>query len=108
MPCVTSKANALYVKQTTRMICNTHSREYGHIKYWLGLHLGDYFPDMVGGPHLEMISAHYKHMRLLLVEAFVLGDVMVNNLKGVTTKSMYISYTTIFPQPKVVFRYDVD
>ena len=29
-------------------------------------------------------------------------------MKGVTTKSIYLGYTSTFPPPKVVFKIDVD
>ena len=47
-------------------------------------------------------------MRLLLVEGLVLGDFSVNSIKSVTAKDLYEKYTTTFPPPKVIYKYDVD
>ena len=63
---------------------------------------------MARGPHAEVVSEYYKHMRMLLVEAFTLGDVEVDRLRQATTKSIYEGHTTTFPPPKVVFKFDVD
>ena len=108
LPCVSSKANALFLKQTCRLIMSSDSKNYGHVRYWLGLHLRDYFPDMAEGPHAEIVCEYFQHMRLLLVEGLVLGDLSVDNIKMVTAKELYEGYTTTFPPPKVVYKYDVD
>ena len=63
---------------------------------------------MAAGPHAEIISPYFQHMRLLLVEGLVLGDVIVGSLKKVSAKFLYQEYTSIFPPPKVVFKLDVD
>ena len=59
LPCVSSKANALFLSQTYRLLVNPSSNQFGHIKYWLGLHLRDYFPVMAGGPHAELVSRYF-------------------------------------------------
>ena len=65
----------MFLKKTIRLLGNSSNKENNMIKYWLGLHLQDYFQDMAGGPHAEVISYYYRHMRLLFMEALVLGDV---------------------------------
>ena len=55
LPCVASKANSLFQKQTCRLVMDPNSKQYGHVRYWLGLHLRDYFPDMAAGPHAELV-----------------------------------------------------
>ena len=107
LPCVSSKANALFLKQTCRLL-DPSSKQYGHLRYWLGLHLRDYFPDMAAGPHAEIVCEYFQHLRLLLVEGFVLGDLKVENLRKVTAKELYKGYTSTFPPPKVVFKFDCD
>ena len=63
---------------------------------------------MRDGPHAELISPYFQHMRLLLVEGLVLGDIVAGNLGSVTAKSLYQGYTSSFPPPKIVFKFDVD
>ena len=87
---------------------NNQAMQYQHVRYWLGLHLRKYFPDMAEGPHAEIVAPYFKHMRLLLVEGLVLGDLCVASLKSVTAKALYEICTTSFPPPKVVYKYDID
>jgi hypothetical protein len=82
--------------------------QYSHVRYWLGLHLREYFPDMAWGPHAEIVSPYFQHMRLLLVEGLVLGDLSVGTPRRVTVKALYQNYTNTFPPPKVVFKFDID
>ena len=108
LPCVSSKANSLFLKQTCRLLVSSDSKQYAHIKFWLGLYVGDFFPDMAVGPHAEIISPYFNYMRLLLVEGLVLGDIKVDRIRNVTSKSLYEGYTSSFPPPKVVFKFDID
>ena len=107
LPCVTSKSDSLFLRQTCRLHLDSGSMQYSHVRYWLGLHLRDYFPDMAGGPHAEIVSPYFQHMRLLLVEGLVLGNLSVGSLRRVTAKALYQEFTTSFPPPKVVFKYDI-
>ena len=107
LPCVLSKANALFLKQTCRLL-NPITKQYSHIKYWLGIHLRDYFPDMAAGPHAEIVSEYFQHLRMLLVEGLVLGDLTTDNIRRVTAKELYLGYTSTFPPPKTVFKFSVD
>ena len=102
LPRISSKSDALFLKQTCRLLVNNQAMQYQHVRYWLGLHLREYFPDMAEGPHAEIVAPYFKHMRLLLVEGLVLGDLCVASLKSVTAKALYESCTTSFPPPKVV------
>ena len=99
---------ALFLSQSCRILLNSDTKNFGHLKYWLGLYLRDYFPSMVAGPHAAIISPYFQHMRLLLVEGLVLGDVNAGSLKKVSAKFLYHEYTSSFPPPKVVFKLDVD
>ena len=47
-------------------------------------------------------------MKSLLVGAIVLGDIDVANLKKTSAKSPYLGFTSSFPPPKVVFKYNDD
>jgi hypothetical protein len=108
LPCISSKSNALFLSQTCRLLRDSSSKQYGHVKYWLGLHLRDFLPSMAFGPHSELISPYFQHMRLLLVEGLVLGDIDVRKLAKVTAKDLYKGYTSSFPPPKVIFKFDVE
>ena len=108
LPCVFSKANALFLKQTCRLLSDPDSKQYGHVRYWIGLHIGDFFPDMRQGPHSELVCPYFQHMRLLLVEGFLLGDITATSMKNVTAKSLYENYTSTFPPPKVINKFHVD
>ena len=55
LPCVFSKANSLFLKQTCRLLMCPGSKQYGHLRYWIGLYVRDFFPDMAAGPHAELI-----------------------------------------------------
>ena len=108
LPCVASKSDSLFLRQTSRLLLDSGSLQYSHVRYWLGLHLRDYFPDMAGGPHAEIVSPYFQHMRLLLVEGLVLGNLSVGSLRRVSAKALYQEFTTSFPPPKVVFKYDIE
>jgi hypothetical protein len=108
LPCIFSKADSLFLSQTCKLLRDPSSKQYNHIKYWLGLYLGEYFPDMSSGPHAELISPYFQHMKALLCGGCLLGDVQPRNLKKITAKQLYISFTTSFPPPKVIFKFEAD
>jgi hypothetical protein len=80
LPCVAAKADSLFLSQTCRMLTIPGNKQYMHIKYWLGLYMREYFPDMAEGPHAEIISHYFLNMKSLLVGGIALGDIDVNNL----------------------------
>ena len=82
--------------------------QYKHVKYWLGIHLREYFPDMATGPHAELVSPYFQNMRLLVTQGLVLGDFTVGTIRSVTAKAFYQGFTSTFPPPKVIFKYNVD
>ena len=47
-------------------------------------------------------------MRALLAGALVLGDINVRKLKKVSAKELYLGFTSTFPPPKVVFKFNVE
>ena len=96
-------SNALFLSQSFRLLIHTNSKQYGHVKYWMGLQLREYFPDMAVGPHAELISPFFHHIRLLLVEGLVLGDFDPTQVGRVTAKSLSKEFTSSFPPPKVMF-----
>ena len=108
LPCVVSKADSLFLSQTCRLLRGSTNKEYNHIKYWAGIYLKEWFPDMGRGPHAELLTPYFQHMKALLVAGFTLGDITVRNLKRVTAKELYMSFTSTFPPPKVIFKFDVE
>ena len=108
LPCIASKSDSLFLTQTCRLLLNSSSMQYRHVTYWLGLHLREYFPDMARGPHAEFVSTYFQHMRLLVTEALVLGDICATKLRSVTAKALYDGFTSSFPPPKVIFKYNID
>ena len=64
LPCVSSKANSLFLKQKCRIFMSSDSKQYAHVKFWLGLYVGDFFHEMSLGPHAEIISPYFNYMRL--------------------------------------------
>jgi exonuclease III len=109
LPCVRSKADALFLKQTLRMLVSgPGSGVYDHISYWIGMQLRDYFPDMAYTPWAVSPTPYFEHMWGLLQEALVVGDLMVEAMPDVTSKEIYKEFTCTFPPPKVIYRYEVD
>ena len=60
------------------------------------------------GPHAELMSPYFQYMRSLLTGGIILGDIDVSKLKLVTAKYLYKQFTSTFPPPKVVFKYNAD
>ena len=59
------------------------------------------------GHHADIISPYFQHVKAFLVDGLLLGDVKPQALGDVTAKELYKSFTTIFPSPKIIFKYDV-
>ena len=108
LPCVISKADSLFLSQSCRLLSIPGSSYYKHIKYWLGLYMREYFPDMFEGPHAEIISPYFLHMKALLQGGLILGDIKANNLKQVTAKILYDGFASTFPPPKIVYKFDIE
>ena len=108
LPCVISKADSLFLSQTCRLLAKPGNKQYNHLKYWIGIYVKEYFPDMAAGPHAEIISPYFKHMKELLLAGIVVGDIDVRRLNKTTAKYLYSSFTSSFPPPKVVYKYEVN
>ena len=108
LPCIISKADSLFLSQSCRLLKYPASKQYSHVKYWLGLYVKDIFPDMGVGPHAELVSPYFQHMKSLLTGAVILKDIDVTKLNLVTAKGLYKGFSSTFPPPKVVYKYDVD
>ena len=65
LPCIFSKADSLFLSQTCKLLIDPTSKQNCHVKYWLGLYLREYFPDMSSGPHAELLSPYFQHKKRL-------------------------------------------
>ena len=63
---------------------------------------------MAQGPHSEIISSYFMHMKSLLLEGLVIGDILAINLKKTTSKALYAGFTSSFPPPKIEYKYNID
>jgi hypothetical protein len=55
LPCIISRADSLFLSQTCRLLRNPASKQFSHVKYWLGIYVKDIIPAMGPGPHAEII-----------------------------------------------------
>ena len=104
---IRSKADALFIKQGCRILAEPGGCASKHLKYWIGLHLAQYIPDMRPGPHCERVPRYYRHFKKLMVEVFKQEDVDPERLDQVKVKELYKGFTDTFPPPKAVYRHDV-
>ena len=74
----------------------------------MGLYVSEYFPDMGHGPHAEIISTYFQHLKALLTGSLVLGDFTPRNLHLVTAKNLYLGLTSTFPPPKIIYKYEIN
>ena len=59
------------------------------------------------GPHAEIISPYFLHMKSFLVGGISLGEIDVTNLRKTSVKSLYAGFISSFPPPKIVFKYNI-
>jgi exonuclease III len=102
---IRSKADALFVKQTCRILADKEGLGRMHLGYWVGLYLGNMFPDLRSGPHGERTPPYYVHLRRLLEEMVDLELVDIENLEAVQVKMVYRGLTETLPPPKVELKY---
>ena len=74
-----------------QILLDSSSKQYGHVRYWLGLHIGDYFPDMLVGPHADFISPYFQHMRLCWLKNWFLGTLVLELLEGRLPRSCWLA-----------------
>ena len=104
--CIRSKADALFLRQTCRLLAGSEFNSYKHIRYWVGQYMVDALPDLGNGIHSEdQAPEYFLHLRRLFTEAHALEVVNVENLNSVPAKSIYADFTSSFPPPKVTYRY---
>ena len=71
-----------------------------------GQQLWVYFPDMAGTPWAINPSIYFQHMWGLLQEALVVMEFNVEEFEDLTTKILYKEFTSTFPPPKVIYKFD--
>ena len=103
---VRSKADALFLRQTCRLLATEDFNSFKHIKYWIGHFLGDIIPAMQGGPHPAVVPDYFQHLRTLFTQAHALEIINVENLNAVPCKEIYADFTSSFPPPKIVYKFD--
>ena len=103
--CIRSKADALFLRQTCRLLANDEFLSYKHIRYWVGQHLVDALPDLGHGLHANQAPEYFVHLRKLFAEAHALEVIDVEHLNSVPAKQIYEDFTSTFPPPKITTKY---
>ena len=104
--CVRSKADALFLRQTCRILAEPNLNSYKHVRFWIGLYLEETLPDMAAGAHAGQVPAYFQHLQRLFLEAHANEIINVASLNSVPAKQIYEDFTSSFPPPKVIFKYD--
>ena len=104
--CVRSKADALFLRQTCRLLANEGFNSFKHIKFWIGNFFGDIFPSMQGTPEPAAVPEYFLHLKTLFLQAHALEIIQVENLNAVPCKEIYADFTSTFPPPKIIYKYE--
>ena len=70
------------------------------------MHLENGIPDMRLGPHAVIVPEYFLHLQNLFLEAHALEIINVERLNLVPAKQIYQDYTSSFPPPKVIYKYE--
>ena len=104
--CIRSKADALFLRQTCRLIASPQYNSFQHVKYWVGLNLGEVLPDMQPGAHAVIVPEYFQHLQKLFLESHALEIINIERLNSVPAKKIYEDFTSSFPHPKVIYKYE--
>ena len=104
--CIRSKSDALFLRQTCRMLAEPDLNSYRHIQYWVGQYLQNYLPDLGAGAHDDVVPPYFEHLKRLFEEAHASVVIDIDNLNGVTAKHIYEDFTSTFPPPKIIYKYE--
>ena len=104
--CVQSKADALFARQSCRILEDKESSSYLHVKYWIGQILVDIFPDMARGAHSQVIPPYFRFMADRITVVVDSELVNVESLENAQAKVIYNDFTSTLPPPKVVFKFE--
>ena len=106
--CVGSKADALFLRQTCRLLAEPTFNSFKHIKFWIGHYLQDIMPDMGLGQHgdyAEVVPEYFNHLKDLFTTAHAMETIKVASLNSISAKQIYEEFTSTFPPPKVIYRH---
>ena len=59
--CIRSEADALFLRQTCRLLASESFNSFKLIRYWVGHYLSDILPGMGTGLHSDEFSEHFLH-----------------------------------------------
>ena len=103
---IRTKADALFVKQLTRMLMRKEESAYHHLCYWLGSHLHQLPAMMDGAPVRQRPPPPFhQHSLNLLLEGFKWFGLDPEKLEKVTAKTLYKEYTSDIPAPKITDKF---
>jgi hypothetical protein len=112
LPEVRSKADALRLKQLTRMLQkpeggSSSGGSYRHLCYWLAPHLQHFLPEMMDLAPVRHGAAppFFQHAIELLQEGFTYFGVEPGELEMITAKEIYKNFTPDLPDAKVTDKY---
>ena len=104
--CIRSKADALFLRQICRILAEPNLNSCKHLKFWIGLYLEEALPNMGYGDHANHTPEYFQHLKQLFLEAHALEIIDVEHLNKISAKEIYAEFTSSFPPPKVVFKYE--
>ena len=84
--CIRSKADALFLRQTCRMLAEPDLNSYKHLKFWIGLYLEESLPDLGGGDHADLTPDYFKHLKDLFLEAHANEVIDIDHLNKIPAK----------------------
>ena len=100
MPCVSSMADALRVKQMLRILDSDDAKTVGHLGYWVGVRLHAMFQvNVLAGS--AWIPDYFAMMIDLLNEAVVVEVVRADNWRLIPNKEVYKFYISLLPQVRI-------
>ena len=70
------------------------------------MHLANGIPDMRIGDHAAIVPEYIQHLKRLFLEAHALEIINVERLNLVPAKQIYEDFTSSFPPPKVIYKYE--
>ena len=99
---ISSKCDALLITQICRVL--SHRGPYReHLKYWFGVSLRAYLPDLLAGPNAEILTPYFRKVVNLLKEVFSSDLVDPQRLELVKAKYLYLELISTPPPPKVMY-----
>ena len=101
---IKARCDALFVKQLCRILQSPGSHR-DHLKYWLGLKLRGFIPELGEGANAPLPTPLFKHAAALMLECLERGCIDVSRLPKVSAKKLYKEFMETPPPPKVLSKY---